>query len=118
MVCLSFSSFQSFGQRTDVVAKKVDKNRGASQYTLPTTDVVAPKPDKSRGSCCLNFDNWTGYTIYVWVDGTFKGIVGAWDDGGVCVGSGLTKWYARTAGSTYEWSGEGECVGSYNLKLE
>lgn len=118
MVCLSFSSFQSFGQRTDVVAKKVDKNRGASQYTLPTTDVVAPKPDKSRGSCCLNFDNWTGYTIYVWVDGTFKGIVGAWDDGGVCVGSGLTKWYARTAGSTYEWSGEGECVGSYNLKLD
>ena len=118
MVCLSFSSFQSFGQRTDVVAKKVDENRGASHYTLPTTDVVAPKPDKSRGSCCLNFDNWTGYTIYVWVDGTFKGIVGAWDDGGVCVGSGLTKWYARTAGSTYEWSGEGECVGSYNLKIE
>ncbi|MEO6254374.1 MAG: hypothetical protein ABIO79_13760 [Ferruginibacter sp.] len=120
MACVSFSN-QSFAQSsrgTDVVGSKVDKSRGASQYTLPTTDVEAPKPDKSRGTCCINFDNWTGYTVYVWVDGVFKGTVNAWQDGGVCVGSGWTKWYARTAGGTYEWSGEGDCQGNYNLKLK
>jgi hypothetical protein len=118
--CVSFS-YQSFAQTkggVDVVGTKVDKSRGGTQYTLPTTDVEAPKPDKSRGACCINFDNWTGYTIYVWVDGNFKGTVSAWQDGGVCVGSGWTKWYARTAGGTYEWSGEGECQGNYNLKLK
>ncbi len=120
LACVSFS-FESYGQksRTDVVATKVDKNRGGSQYTLPTTDVEAPKPDKTRGQCCLNFDNWTGYTVYIWVDNVFQGTVSAWKDGGICVADGWTKWYARTAGGTFEWNGEGSCYGStYTLKLK
>lgn len=119
-VSFSYTSFaQGSKARTDVMGTKVDKSRGASQYTLPTKDVAAPKPAKKvRGTCCINFDNWTGYTVYVWVDGVFKGTVNAWQDGGVCVGSGWTKWYARTAGGTYEWSGEGDCQGNYNLKLK
>ena len=120
-VSLNYTSFAqgSKAPRTDVVGTKVDKSRGASMYKLPTTDVAVPKPaKKTRGTCCINFDNWTGYTVYVWVDGVFKGTVNAWQDGGVCVGSGWTKWYARTAGGTYEWSGEGDCQGNYNLKLK
>ncbi|MEO6541966.1 MAG: hypothetical protein ABIN74_13270, partial [Ferruginibacter sp.] len=81
MACVSFS-YQSFAQSgkggVDVVGSKIAKDRGASPYTLPTTDVEAPKPDKTRGNCCINFDNWTGYTVYVWVDGVFKGTVSAW----------------------------------------
>ena len=120
-VSLNYTSFAQGSKtpRTDVVGTKVDKSRGASMYKLPTTDVAVPKPaKKTRGTCCINFDNWTGYTVYVWVDNVFKGTVNAWQDGGVCVGSGWTKWYARTAGGTYEWSGEGDCQGNYNLKLK
>ena len=119
MIAFVSLSSQTFAQGAkDVVGTSIAKDRGASQYVLPTTDVEAPKPDKTRGACCINFDNWTGYTIYIWVDGTFKGTVSPWSDGGVCVGTGWTKWYARTAGSTYEWSGEGDCQGNYNLKLK
>jgi hypothetical protein len=112
----TFFAAQSFAQSTDAYGKTVDKSRGAS-YTLPTTDVEAPKPDTKRGECCINFDNYTGYTIYVWVDNVYRGTVSPWGDGEVCVGSGWTTYYARTAGSTYEWENSGDCRSSFNLKL-
>lgn len=102
----------------DVMAEKVEKSRSASDYVLPTTDVEAPKPDVSRSACCLNFDNYTGYILHVWVDGSYKGSVGPWRDAGVCVAPGPTTWYVRTAGETYSWSGSGDCRSYYNLKID
>lgn len=101
-------------RRTDVIATKGTP----PGYELPTEDIMQPKPDDSRGDCCLNFDNYTGYTIYVWVDDTFRGTVAPWDDDYVCVGTGWTTWFARTAGGTYSWKGQGECRGWFNLKLD
>ena len=111
-------SMSAFSQAKSVKAQKFNATGVGAKLTLPTTDVVAPKPDPKRGSCCLNFDNWTGYTLYVWVDGEYRGTVNAWDEGNVCVNSGWTTYYVRTAGSTYEWQDSGECSGDYELKID
>ena len=111
-------SVSAFSQAKSVKAQKFNATGVGAKLTLPTTDVVAPKPDPKRGSCCLNFDNWTGYTLYVWVDGEYRGTVNAWDEGNVCVNSGWTTYYVRTAGSTYEWQDSGECSGDYELKID
>lgn len=109
----------SKGPRTTVVGTMVNKSRGASQYTLPTKDVALPKPDKrTAGTCCIIFNNLTGDTVYIWVDGVFKGTVMAGQDSEICVQSSLKKWYARTAGDTFEWSGKGNCQAHYSLKLK
>ena len=63
-------SMSAFSQSKTVKAQKFNASGVGAKLTLPTTDVVAPKPDPKRGTCCLNFDNWTGYTLYVWVDGS------------------------------------------------
>lgn len=116
------SASLSFGQTkqapVSVTGKKVEATRGASKYERPTTDVVAPQPDNSRGSCCLNFDNYTGYYVDVWVDGTYRGRVSPYDYDGLCVGDGYTTWYAETAGGTYYWEGSGNCSGTYTLNLK
>jgi hypothetical protein len=111
-------SASAFSQAKSVSAQKFNATGVGAKLTLPTTDVVAPKPDPKRGSCCLNFDNWTGYTLYVWVDDVYRGTVSPWDSGNVCVQEGWTKYYVRTAGSTYEWQDYGECTGDYNLKID
>jgi hypothetical protein len=51
-------------------------------------------------------DNWTGWYVKVYVDGSFRGSVGPFDDGTVYVGSGATTVYARadfTDGSYKYW---------------
>ena len=106
-------SVDVLAQSKDVVAIKGSNPK----FTLPTTDVEAEKPDPKRSTCCLNFDNYTGYIIYVWVDDVYRGTVAAWDEDGLCVNGGWTTWYARTAGGTYSWSGSGECRSSVNLIL-
>lgn len=111
-------SFSAFSQSQTVKANKFNKAGVGAKLSLPTTDVVAPKPDPKRGTCCLNFDNWTGYTLYVWVDDVYRGTVAPWDEGGICVQDGWTSYYVRTAGYTYEWQASGECSGDYDLKIE
>lgn len=111
-------SVGAFAQKaTDVIGQKT-KPANLAKFTLPTTDVAAPKPDTRAALCCLNFDNWTGYTLYVWVDGNYKGTVSSWDEGRVCVGDGWTTYYVRTAGGTYEWEGSGNCYSAFNIRLE
>jgi hypothetical protein len=121
-ICLVASALlltaSAFSQSTNVSGRKFNANGVGAKLNLPTADVVAPKPDPKRGTCCLNFDNWTGYTLYVWVDGQYRGTVNAWDEGSVCVYSGWTSYYVRTAGSTYEWDGSGECTGDFNLTID
>ncbi|MFN5169080.1 MAG: hypothetical protein ACK5DD_05615 [Cyclobacteriaceae bacterium] len=111
-------STESYAQK-EITASKVEKSRGASQRALPDDSKPTVKPDKSRGSCCLEFDNYTGYYIDVWVDNAYRGRVAPWDLGSICVGNGYTTWYAETAGGTYSWSDSGQCNSvnlSYRLK--
>ena len=66
-ICLVASALlltaSAFCQSTNVSGRKFNANGVGAKLNLPTADVVAPKPDPKRGTCCLNFDNWTGYTL-------------------------------------------------------
>lgn len=108
-------------EATEVVASKV-KAENVAKYKLPSDEAPAAKPDPNvkvaSNDCCITFDNYTGYTLNVWVDGTFRGTVSPWSDGAVCVPKGYTTYYVRTSGGTYEWNGSGQCSGSYRLKIE
>jgi hypothetical protein len=59
------------------------------------------------GVCASTIDNWTGWYVKFFVDGSFRGSVGPWDDGTVYVGSGATTLYARAdfTDGTYKYWG-------------
>jgi hypothetical protein len=93
----------------EVKSAKVEKTRGENpniKSGVPTADVPVAK---QRGDCAINFDNYTGYMVNVYVDGNYKGTVDAWGNGWVVVGNGYTTVYVITVGGTYEWSSTGEC---------
>lgn len=117
VVVIFFS--QSFAQDNkggdDVFASKVKKNKETGKYKLPARDPQAPKPGKARGDCCT-FTNWTGFTVYFWVDTIYKGSIAAWGDIDVCFNNGDESWYMRTAGSTYEWQGIAKCPRNIRLR--
>ena len=103
----------------DVNAKAVEKSRGAN----PNIKSGAPKVDnavaKSRGDVCtVNFYNYTGLFIYVYVDGALKGSIAAYGSGTVSVATGYTTIYCVSSGGTQEWSAAGNCdeVYTYNLR--
>lgn len=118
---IGISSMNAQTERKDLKASKVESTRG-NKYERPTTDNPVPAPSNSRGSaaysCCIDFDNWTGYYIDVWVDETYRGRLSAWDNSTICVQEGWTTVYAETVGGTYYWSDEGMCSGFYTLKIE
>jgi len=85
-VATLFSVSTVFAQETKVVnvkAVKVEKSRGENpniKQARPTSDIAAPKPDKSRGEICtIGFENFTGYSIDVYVDGIYRGTMAPWE---------------------------------------
>ena len=101
-----------------VHAKTVDISRSNNpniKTEAPTTDEAIPK---ARGAACnINFSNYTGYYVNVYVDGYYRGQVSPWGGGTVTVGGGYTAIYCITAGRTLEWSDAGNCTGAYTFKL-
>jgi hypothetical protein len=113
-LAISVSNAQTAGAQKKTILKevksaKVSKSRGENpniKQGAPTTDVPVAK---QRGDCAINFDNYTGYMVNVYVDGIFRGTVDAWGNGWVVVTNGYTTVYVITAGGTYEWSSTGQC---------
>lgn len=102
----------------EVQGKDVVKSRGANpriKSDMPTVD----KPEaKSRGSVCgIYFNNYTGLTIKLYVDGNYEGTVSPYGESAVVVGSGYTTIYCVSAGGTREWSASGNCSDVYEYKL-
>ena len=115
--------------KKEIVVQKqqLEKSRGDNpniKEGKPEVDEPVPAPpskggEKSRGTVCMiDFDNWTGYYVDVYVDGYFKGTLAPWGDGSVTVYSGYTTIYCETAGKTYYWNAEGNCDGYYYYKLK
>jgi len=92
-------------------AKRSDANiKHGEMANNPTAKRGAPptKGGKARGAsgCRVQFDNSTDLYIKVYVDGSFRGTMGPWDDSYVYVLPGITKVYARadfTDGSFRYW---------------
>jgi hypothetical protein len=113
---LAFSTTASAQKKitVKVESQKVDATRGSNpniKSEAPTTD--APE-SKSRGTCMIDFTNYTGYYINVYVDGYYKGQLSPYGKGTVYVGDGYTTIYGLSAGGTVEWPTKGgNCSGYY-----
>jgi hypothetical protein len=106
----------------DVTGKAVEKTRGENpniEFPVPTTDDnPEPKPEKERGAYCgIDFENYTGYYIDIYVNGYYKGTLGPWANGSVTVYSGYTTIYCITTGGTLEWYDSGGCDYYFTYKL-
>ncbi len=116
---LVFSTSSSAQKKVSVKvnSKEVPANRGANpniKEGAPTKDV---KATKSRSNCSLHFSNNTGYCVNVYVDGYFKGTMGAYGALDVYVEDGYTTYYCITCGLTLDWSGSGNCENAYDITL-
>jgi len=119
-------SFNSFAQQKEtkvIEGTKVEKTRGENpniktDFVCDAQDVAVENPATARGAyCTINFDNYTGYSVKVYVDGDYYGWVSPWSEGAVTVLSGFTTVYAITSGGTWEWGESGSCNSYFNFKL-
>ena len=105
----------------DVKATKMTGERGAGKIKngIPTTDVIVAEPtNRGAGSYCyLTFDNYTGYSINVYVDGNYKGWIEPWGKGDVTVYGGWTSWYCESSGGGYYWENSGDCFSDWYVNL-
>lgn len=120
---VTMNSFAQEKETKKIEGTKVEKTRGdnpniKTDFVCDAPDVAVPKPAATRGSyCTINVDNYTGYSVKVYVDGDFKGWVYPWEEGAVTVYGGYTTVYCITSGGTYEWSAAGDCNSYYNFEL-
>lgn len=123
-----FNISNAFAQQKEenkiiVKAAKVDVNRvenpNIEQYR-PETDIEVPKPEKPRKEACnIGFDNNTGYTVDVFIDGKYEITMPPWEfERMVYLYSDYTRIYCITAGQTLEWKASGNCNELYYYKLE
>lgn len=108
------NSFSQEKKSVKLTGAQVEKARGENpniKFHIPDNDDnPAPKPEKERGAyCSIDFVNWTGYYIYVYVDGNYKGTLDPWDEGNVTIYAGYKTVYCITTGGTWEWSDAGNC---------
>lgn len=103
----------------DVIGKTAPKSRGANPNIKSDEPKVDKPVAKPRGTTCsVDFDNFTGLYVKVYVDGYYKGTLGPYEDGNVTVGSGYTSIYCISTGGTTEWSAKGNCDGGYVFNLK
>ena len=118
IVGAAFFFVNQLNAQTLISGTKVVKSRGVSEYVIPSGDVSIERPALSRGGCVVNFDNWTGYYIDVWVDKVYKGRLNPWEDSQLILSEDYTEVFCRTMGETYQWQSEGACNEEFQLKLE
>ena len=118
------ATFAQEKKSVDVTATSMEKSRGENpniKSQVPTTDDnPMPKPEKERGSLCMiDFNNYTGYYVEIYVNGYYMGTVAPWGAYAVDAYAGYTTIYCITSGGTYEWSAAGNCdyYFDYNLYL-
>ena len=83
-----------------------DKNDPKSNTPAPANKGGAASRGMGPGVCGVRADNYTRWIVKVYVDGSYRGAVGGFDDGTVYVGNGTTTFYARadfTDGSYKYW---------------
>ena len=113
---LAFSTTASAQKKITVklTSQQVEASRGSNpniKTTAPTTD---NPQSKSRGTCYIDFTNYTGYYINVYVDGNYMLQLWPYGKGTVYGVDGYTTIYGISAGGTVEWPTKGgNCSGYY-----
>jgi len=117
---------QDAKKETKVIEEKaasIEATRGVSPHITspkPTNDENRPdKPEQTRGDYCkVIVDNWTSYSIDIYVDGEWAGTVAAWDEGYTWAIEGKTKLYGESVGGTKYWGASYvDCYSQYTWKL-
>jgi hypothetical protein len=113
------------GKVIETKGVKVEQTRGDDPHikeAKPVNDeVVAKKPaeEAARTSYCkVIVENWTGYTIDIYVDGYYEGTVAAWGDGYTYTYSGNAELYGKSVGGTVTWGPKYiDCGSQYTWQL-
>lgn len=124
MIACMFLGNKAIAQKVNTAALKATialKSKGSNPkiiVDIPTTD-AHPVP-KSRGTTTtINFDNYTGLFVKMYVDGNYKGTIDAWGKATITVKSGYTSVYLVSVGGTREWNaspGNTSAVWNYTLR--
>lgn len=86
---------------------------------VPNDTIPEVEESKSRGvSCEISFENCTGFLIKVFVDGKYKGTLGAYGEAIYRNLSGYKDIYCVTRSRQYEWITKGNCDGNYKFRLD
>ena len=111
----------------ETVSKQKKAGEAIVDITVPKATNVEGKPaaeDKSRGDvygssyCDVTIDNWTGYSIDIYIDGSYRGTIAPYDKRVTWAIPGTTKLYAESTGTTYYWGPYTfGCDYSYTWKL-
>lgn len=107
--------------KIDLHQTKVTPTRGSNpniKVDRPTTDNAATSRGSGSSTCRIYLSNYTDYSIDIYVDGVWKGTLGAWSEAYVNTGSGYTTLYGISVGKTTEWKFDGaNCQGSYTYNF-
>lgn len=105
---------EDFKRNVVLEAKDVEATRGSNpniKQERPTTDDTSITRGTGPGSCLVKLENYSYYTIDVYVDGYWRGTLSALGSGSVYVGTGYTTIYMLSVGGTKEWFADGNCTG-------
>ena len=132
LLTLSLTNFSNAQDRDktikEIKSKDVVKTRNYNphiQSMVPKTDNnPQPAPIKKGGKkeegisdVEIIIDNFTGYYIDVYIDGTYKGTIGEWGTLNLSVKKPYKKLYCVTSGGTKDWLVTGDFDDNYTWKL-
>jgi hypothetical protein len=126
---ITTSVAQTTKQKKTVTMTAKEKKTGEKivDITNPKTTNVQGKPateTKTKGDvygssyCDVTIDNWTGYSIDVYIDGSYKGTIAPYDKRVTWAIPGTVKLYGEAAGTSIYWgTSTVDCDYSYTWKL-
>ena len=99
-----------------------EKTRGQDENiktAKPADDTKAPKKEKSRGDLCyITVNNYTPYSIDIYVDGDWVGTIAAYTSAYTYAYPGTTKLYGKSIGGSYYWGPQTfDCEYEYTWNL-
>jgi hypothetical protein len=103
-------------------SKIFEKTRGTDENiktARPTTDVKVVEKEKTRGALCtLYINNYSGYSIDIYIDGDWMGTIAAYSTAYTYAYSGTTKAYGKSIGGTMTWGPTSfDCKDEYKWNL-
>ena len=126
---ITTSVAQTTKQKKTVTMTAKEKKAGEKiiDVTNPKPVNVQGKPaaeNKTKGDvyganyCDITIDNWTGYSIDVYIDGSYKGTIAPYDKRVTWAIPGTVKLYGEASGTTLYWGTTTvDCDYSYTWKL-
>ncbi len=102
-----------------VTSKPYEATRGQDPNIKSDAPTKDQEQTKTRGAytCTIDFDNYTGYYVKIYVDGDYMGTVSPF---GVLTvyATNYTTIYCVTIGGTKYWEDSGDCQGYYDFQLK